>query len=99
MENVDDIEHNYCRKSSCLGVRTYIGWWRRRRSRSSLGTKKPTVGEKPIVQAKPSTPFGCKLVGTVKGTKIGLPTVLVHQNLREQRLGKTFHRHRPSPLP
>ena len=33
-------------------------------------TKKPTVGEKPIVQAKPSTPMGCKLVGTVKGTKI-----------------------------
>ena len=32
--------------------------------------KKPTVGRKPIVQAKPSTPMGCKLVGTVKGTKI-----------------------------
>ena len=25
---------------------------------------------KPIVQAKPSAPMGCKLVGTVKGTKI-----------------------------
>ena len=32
--------------------------------------KKPTVGGRPIVQAKPSTPMGCKLVGTVKGTKI-----------------------------
>jgi hypothetical protein len=32
--------------------------------------KKPTVGGRPIVQAKPSTPIGCKLVGTVKGTKI-----------------------------
>ena len=32
--------------------------------------KKPTVGRKPIVQAKPSTPMGCKLVGTVTGTKI-----------------------------
>jgi hypothetical protein len=32
--------------------------------------KKPTAGRKPIVQAKPSTPMGCKLVGTVKGTKI-----------------------------
>jgi hypothetical protein len=32
--------------------------------------KRPTVGGKPIVQAKPSTPMGCKLVGTVKGTKI-----------------------------
>jgi hypothetical protein len=25
---------------------------------------------KPLKQAKPSTPMGCKLVGTVKGTKI-----------------------------
>jgi hypothetical protein len=32
--------------------------------------KKPTVGGEPIFQAKPSTPMGCKLVGTVKGTKI-----------------------------
>jgi hypothetical protein len=32
--------------------------------------KKPMVRGKPIVQAKPSTPMGCKLVGTVKGTKI-----------------------------
>ncbi len=32
--------------------------------------KKPTVGGKPIVQAKPSPPMGCKLVGTVKGTKL-----------------------------
>jgi hypothetical protein len=32
--------------------------------------KKPTVGGRPIVQAKPSTLMGCKLVGTVKGTKI-----------------------------
>jgi hypothetical protein len=32
--------------------------------------KKPTVGRKAIVQAKPSTPMGCKLVGTVKGTKL-----------------------------
>ena len=32
--------------------------------------KKPTVGRKPFVQAKPSTPMGCKLVGSVRGTKI-----------------------------
>ena len=32
--------------------------------------KKPTVGGKPIVQAKPSAPMGCKLIGTVKSTKI-----------------------------
>jgi hypothetical protein len=32
--------------------------------------KKPSVRGKPFVQAKPGTPIGCKLVGTVKGTKI-----------------------------
>jgi hypothetical protein len=30
----------------------------------------PTVGAKPLVQVKPQGPFGCKLVGTVKGTKL-----------------------------
>jgi hypothetical protein len=34
-----------------------------------LGQKR-TTGRKPIVQAKPSTPMGCKLVGTVRGTKL-----------------------------
>jgi hypothetical protein len=32
--------------------------------------KRPTVRGQPIVQAKPGTPMGCNLVGTVKGTKI-----------------------------
>jgi hypothetical protein len=32
--------------------------------------KRPTVGAKPPVQVKPSAPKGCKLVGTVKGTKL-----------------------------
>jgi hypothetical protein len=30
----------------------------------------PKVGNKPIVQVKPKTPTGCKLVGTAKGIKI-----------------------------
>jgi hypothetical protein len=33
-------------------------------------TVPPQVGGKPLVVVKPSTPIGCKLVGTVKGTKI-----------------------------
>ena len=33
-------------------------------------TKRPTVGAKSIVQTKPKAPVGCKLVGTVKGTKL-----------------------------
>ena len=32
--------------------------------------KRPTVGAKPLVQTKPRAPVGCKLVGTVKGTKL-----------------------------
>jgi hypothetical protein len=31
---------------------------------------KPIVHAKPIVHGKPSAPAGCKLVGTVKGTKL-----------------------------
>jgi len=30
----------------------------------------PKVGNKPVVQVKPKEPTGCKLVGTVRGTKI-----------------------------
>jgi hypothetical protein len=30
----------------------------------------PKVGNKPLVQVKPKGPTGCKLVGTVKGTKL-----------------------------
>jgi hypothetical protein len=32
--------------------------------------KPPKVGNKPLVQVKPKAPIGCKLVGTVKGTKL-----------------------------
>ena len=33
-------------------------------------TTRPAVGAKPLVQAKPKAPVGCKLVGTVRGTKL-----------------------------
>ena len=33
-------------------------------------TTPPKVGDKPMVQVKPREPTGCKLVGTVKGTKL-----------------------------
>jgi len=36
----------------------------------SLAQGAPTVGGKPVVQIKPNVAQGCKLVGTVKGTKI-----------------------------
>jgi hypothetical protein len=33
-------------------------------------SRPPKVGKKPLVQVKPQAPMGCKLVGTVKGTKL-----------------------------
>jgi hypothetical protein len=30
----------------------------------------PKVGNKPLVRVKPKEPMGCKIVGTVKGTKL-----------------------------
>jgi hypothetical protein len=30
----------------------------------------PKVGNKPLAQVKPKEPIGCKLVGTIKGTKL-----------------------------
>ena len=33
-------------------------------------TGAPKVGGKPLKQVKPLAPMGCKLVGTVKGTKL-----------------------------
>jgi hypothetical protein len=30
----------------------------------------PPVGGKPLAQTKPKEPIGCKLVGTVRGTKL-----------------------------
>jgi hypothetical protein len=30
----------------------------------------PKIGNKPLVQVKPKEPMGCKLVGTVRGTKL-----------------------------
>ena len=39
-------------------------------AQSAPPAKKLTARGKPIVQAKPNTPIGCKLVGTVRGTKI-----------------------------
>jgi hypothetical protein len=32
--------------------------------------KRPNADSKPIVQVKPTAPMGCRLVGTVKGTKL-----------------------------
>ena len=39
-------------------------------STGAIAQDAPKVGKKPLVQVKPKGPTGCKLVGTVKGTKL-----------------------------
>ena len=58
--------------------------------------KRPTVGGKPLVQAKPSAPMGCKLVGTVKGTKLWAGDCTGASELRTTTTG---HDAAPQPLP
>lgn len=43
---------------------------------------RPTVGAKPLVQAKPKAPVGCKLVGTVRGTKLWAGECMATSELR-----------------
>jgi hypothetical protein len=49
--------------------------------------KRPTVGGKPLVPAKPSVPMGCKLVGTVKGTKLWAGDCTAATELRSTTTG------------
>ncbi len=58
--------------------------------------KRPTVGGKPLVQAKPSAPMGCKLVGTVKGTKLWAGDCTAASELRSTTTG---HDAAPQPPP
>jgi hypothetical protein len=61
--------------------------------------KKPTVGGKPIILAKPSTPMGCKLVGTVKGTKIWAGDCINASELRGAAPAEEVSSPPPAPDP
>jgi len=45
-------------------------------------TAPPKVGNKPLAQVKPKEPMGCKLVGTVKGTKLWAGDCVASSELR-----------------
>jgi len=45
-------------------------------------TAPPKMGNKPLVQVKPKEPMGCKLVGTVKGTKLWAGDCVASDQLR-----------------
>lgn len=51
-------------------------------AQGAVPAKRPTVGGKPIVQVKPTAPMGCKLVGTVKGTKLWAGECMAPPELR-----------------
>ena len=52
-------------------------------------------GGKPVKQAKPSAPMGCKLVGTVKGTRLWAGDCTAASDLR----GTTTEPTAPAPVP
>jgi hypothetical protein len=58
-------------------------------------TAAPRAGGKPLKQAKPSAPMGCKLVGTVKGTKLWAGDCAAAPELR----GATPMAEPPAPAP
>ena len=51
-------------------------------AQGAVPAKRPTIGGKPIVQVKPTAPMGCKLVGTVKGTKLWAGECMAPPELR-----------------
>lgn len=57
--------------------------------------KRPTIGGKPMVQVKPSGPIGCKLVGTVKGTKLWAGDCMAAPELKTNTPDDKV----PTPLP
>ena len=58
-------------------------------------TGTPKVGGKPLKQVKPLAPMGCKLVGTVKGTKLWAGDCAPASELR----GTTPEPATPAPAP
>jgi hypothetical protein len=58
--------------------------------------KVPKVGSKPLVQITPKDPTGCKLVGTVKGTKLwaGECEAQNFEAARPQRKRTSHRRHK-----
>lgn len=60
-------------------------------------TAAPKVGGKPLKQVKPSAPMGCKLVGTVRGTKIWAGDCVAAPELRSAT--PTAEPAAPAPAP
>ena len=63
-------------------------------------TAAPKVGGKPLKQAKPPAPMGCKLVGTVKGTTLWAGDCAApRQNFGVPRPSPPRLRQHPSRIP
>jgi hypothetical protein len=59
----------------------------------------PKVGNKPLAQAKPMAPMGCKLVGTVKGTKLWAGDCTEATELRGASAAETTPPAAPGEIP
>jgi hypothetical protein len=64
-------------------------------SASAFAQTAAPKGSQPVKQAKPSTPMGCKLVGTVKGTKLWAGNCAAPSELR----GTAAEPAAPAPAP
>ena len=64
-------------------------------STSAFAQTAAPKGGKPVKQAEPSAPMGCKLVGTVKGTKLWAGDCAAPSELR----GTTAEPAAPAPTP
>jgi hypothetical protein len=66
-------------------------------SAMAQGPSPPKVGQKPLVQVKPKAAEGCKLVGTVKGTKLWAGNCTAASELRGT--ASTDEPSAPAPAP
>ena len=64
-------------------------------SASAFAQTAAPKGGKPVKQVRPSPPMGCKLVGTVKGTKLWAGDCTAASDLR----GTTAEPAAPAPAP
>ena len=64
-------------------------------STTAFAQTAPKVGGKPLKQVKPPAPMGCKLVGTVRGTKLGRATVWPRRSFGEPHPRPSLQSQRP----
>src|ERR1700716_3987499 len=70
MSKKPKIDHQYHAGKEEVTMRALVIFATVIFSMSAYAQDAPKVGNKPLAQVKPKEPMGCKLVGTIKGTKL-----------------------------